>query len=331
MTFPVTHSIPSIAALLSEVASQYAIAPPTGGCFLNIGVNDTFLVRSARSQSVLRVYRHNLRTLDEIHYELEILQHLKAAGVAVAAPIARKEGRGDRFLTAIDAPEGQRWAAMFEFAPGRELEYGKGKPTEPVYRYGRMAASLHAATVDFASDRQRASLDLETLLAQPLRSIQTKLCDRLGRSSEWPYFSGLARKLRDAIAALPDLDWGFCHGDLHGGNAHIDGEIVTPFDFDCCGLGWRAYDLAVFKRDLRASGHPLEIWEAFLRGYGEVRALGERDRRAIELFVPVRHLWMLGLHVDNGDDWGFGWLGEEYLDRERKFLQDWEAEFGGML
>jgi Ser/Thr protein kinase RdoA (MazF antagonist) len=45
-----------------------------------------------------------------------------------------------------------------------------------------------------------------------------------------------------------DLEVGSCHGDLHGWNAHIDQNMaLTVYDFDCCGVGWRAYDIAVFR------------------------------------------------------------------------------------
>ncbi|WP_429842749.1 hypothetical protein [Brevibacillus sp. FIR094] len=40
-----------------------------------------------------------------------------------------------------------------------------------------------------------------------------------------------------------------CHGDLQGNfNTNFcDDNTYTHFDFDLCGYGWRAYDLAAFK------------------------------------------------------------------------------------
>ncbi len=43
------------------------------------------------------------------------------------------------------------------------------------------------------------------------------------------------------------------------------------------------------------------------------------------LFVLIRHLWLLGLHTSNGDDWGYAWLDRHYFDRGLKFLREWEA------
>ncbi|MDQ3899105.1 MAG: hypothetical protein M3319_01135, partial [Actinomycetota bacterium] len=39
----------------------------------------------------------------------------------------------------------------------------------------------------------------------------------------------------------------------------------------------------------------------------------------------IRHLWLLGLHTSNGDDWGYAWLDRHYFDRALTFLREWEA------
>jgi hypothetical protein len=45
----------------------------------------------------------------------------------------------------------------------------------------------------------------------------------------------------------------------------------------------------------------------------------------VPLFVLIRHLWLLGLHTSNGDDWGYAWLDRHYFDRGLTFLREWEA------
>jgi len=76
-----------------------------------------------------------------------------------------------------------------------------------------------------------------------------------------------AAKVRHRIEAVqPQLNFGFCHGDLHGGNAAFDGDTITMFDFDCCGVGWRAYDIAVYRwlLDMRST---TSNWKPFLDAY----------------------------------------------------------------
>ena len=92
--------------------------------------------------------------------------------------------------------------------------------------------------------------------------------------------------------------------------------IYTHYDFDLCGYGWRAYDLAEFRlaREVRL-GHDAEkleqLWSAFIDGYHTVRKLKEKDWKSVPLFVGVRQLWLMGLclrdpsivgSIDFGDD-----------------------------
>jgi Ser/Thr protein kinase RdoA (MazF antagonist) len=96
------------------------------------------------------------------------------------------------------------------------------------------------------------------------------------------------------------LQAGFCHGDLHGGNAHRDqAQTQTFFNFDACGMGWRAYDIAVFRWSARLRRKEQERWEAFLRGYTEERSLRTLDIQAVPFFVAIRHVWLLGIHTSN--------------------------------
>jgi Ser/Thr protein kinase RdoA (MazF antagonist) len=322
-SFPVTYSILSVEALATEVLSHYDIAPPLTCQLLHRGLNDTFLVNTPEAKYILRAYRAGWRSLSEILYELEILLHLKHAGLPVAAPIARKDGN---LTGTVMAPEGLRYLVLFTHAPGKGLAY-EAEAENEAYLYGKTAAKLHAASDAFQSSHQRFVLNLEHLLDQPLQAIEPLMAHR---PEDWDYLMQLAEKLRLRVQAIPldRLETGFCHGDFHGGNAHLDqDQTLTFFDFDCCGLGWRAYDLAVFRWGARLSEKDKERWPAFLRGYTEARPLSETDIQATSYFVAIRHIWLLGLHTGNGQDWGFGWMNDRYFDHFLKFFREWEAEF----
>ena len=161
---------------------------------------------------------------------------------------------------------------LFSYAVGKEPNYEPIEESQG-YLYGRSAAQIHAASDDFESHHQRFALDLDHLLAKPLQSIQPLLHHR---PEDWAYLQALAARLQQDVLKLPpeQLERGFCHGDFHGGNVHIapDGTH-TFFDFDCCGVGWRAYDLAIYRWGTNWDGKTKEPWEHFLRGYQEVRQL----------------------------------------------------------
>lgn len=109
-------------------------------------------------------------------------------------------------------------------------------------------------------------------------------------------------------------------------NQGLNDRQVTFFDFDCCGPGWRAYDIAVFRWSIELSKGGETLWESYLEGYTRNRAIHELDMEAIPLFVAIRHIWLLGLHVHLGADFGSGWLNKQYFDRNMSFLKKWVDE-----
>lgn len=324
-SFPVTHSILSAKALSEAVVADYALATSTECLLFRMGLNDTYLLKTKDTPHVLRIYRRGRRSLSEIHYELEVLLHLQRAGIAVSAPVRRQDGT---LVGTIIAPEGVRYMALSTYAPGKEPTYDTADDDE-AYVYGKVAAQIHTATETFQSQYPRVALDLEHFIEIPLRSIQPLLAHR---PEDWEYLQTLSETLRRQVMQIPlsSLEQGFCHGDFHGGNAHIqDDKTLTMFDFDCCGVGWRAYDIAVFRWGARLRKKEQEQWPAFLRGYRDERYISELDVHATPYFVALRHLWLLGLHTGNRQDWGIGWMNDAYFDDALKFLREWEAEHLG--
>lgn len=321
--FPVHHSTLSADALSMKVLRDYNVGIPTECTLLTRGLNDTYVVVTDDGKFVLRIYRKAWRSESEILFELEALLHLAGKGVSVSAPIRRKDGR---ITGIVAAPEGPRYIVLFSYAPGAEPTYERESEAES-YLYGKVAAQIHAATDTFRGSFHRFSLDLDHLLTLPLRACEPLLAHR---PTDRTYLAGLAEKLRSLLQELPSsgLERGFCHGDLYGWNANLDDHnTLTVYDFDCCGMGWRAYDVAVFRWGARIRGKDQERWPSFIRGYTEQRPLNEVDLQAVPYFVAIRHFWLLGLHIGYSRDGGSGWLNDGYFDRALKFFREWETEF----
>jgi Ser/Thr protein kinase RdoA (MazF antagonist) len=87
---------------------------------------------------------------------------------------------------------------------------------------------------------------------------------------------------------------GFCHGDLNFSNAlrEADGEIAL-YDFEACGYGLLAYDLAVFRWTQQAVGAPEQAWREFVDGYRALCELPDWLRRLdAQLFgTEVERQW----------------------------------------
>ena len=63
-----------------------------------------------------------------------------------------------------------------------------------------------------------------------------------------PFLKAFIKELEQQIK-VNRTNWkrGLCHGEIYTGNIHRNElEALTIFDFDFCGYGWRAYDVASF-------------------------------------------------------------------------------------
>lgn len=322
--FPATYSTLSVSALAVDLLPNYAIGEIADCKLYSVGVNDTYQVRTKKGETYfLRVYRSGLRTRAEVEYELDMLEHLHRKGVAVAHPLVDQENRR---LLEVDAPEGQRFAVLFTQAVGIEPSYDEN-PEEMSHRYGQAVARIHNALQDFNSQHIRPHIDLQHLIEIPLVNIQPVLSRR---AEDWAYLQQFANAVSQHITALPAgaLELGACHGDLQGYHAHIANDgTLTFYDFDFCGSGFRAYDLAVFRWCGRLSDKELVWWEPYLRAYRELRPLADLDLQAVPLFICARHIWHMGLHTGNASDWGYGDLNDAYFDKRLKWLRELEADY----
>jgi Ser/Thr protein kinase RdoA (MazF antagonist) len=314
----VSRSVLDATALAAWAAANYALLAPVQCRFLRAGMNDTYLLEDATNRSILRVYRQGWRTEGEVAGELAFLRRLAAAGVAVAEPLAGRDGR-DVFTLA--APEDTRLVVRFAFAEG-VLPVGSVQNSRLL---GRALAELHAASNGITLSGARPRLDLDLLLGRPVSVLLQVLA---GRADQVALLCALADRLSEAVEQrAPSLDAGPLHGDPHEGNARLDAHgRVTWFDFDLCGEGWRAYDLAVYRMAMRGRGST-EGWTAFLAGYQERRPLAQADTDAVPIFVAVRDIWHLAYHLGNaqrGGEWW--WLDGAYLEQRLQTMRNWARE-----
>lgn len=323
-SFPVTYSTLSVQALVADVLPEYGVDDAVNCEFYSTGFNDTYRVKTARgSMFYLRAYRLPWRSLADIEYELDALDHLHRQRVSVIRPLPRQDGQ---FIRAVPAPEGQRYIAVFTEAPGKEITYDEN-PERVAYTYGQAVARIHNAVQDFTSPHARFHIDLDYLIDTPLRNIEPFLSHR---ADPWAYLQQFAATLRQRILDLPAnaLEQGFCHGDMQGYHAHVAADgTLTFLDFDCCGFGYRAYDLAVFRWCGRLEEQEEVRWEPYLRGYREIRPLNDLDVLAVPLFVGARYIWHMGVHTQNAPDWGCGFLNDKYFDRRLDQLRAVETDY----
>lgn len=297
---------------------HYDLAASSACKFYVLGLHDNYLLESGTQKFILRIYRNDWRSDEEVRFELDLLDFLGNQSAPVAAPLRTKSGE---LLFTIDSPEGKRVAALFHFAagcaPGNEIS------TEESALLGRTIAGIHRITDAFYTPYQRPRLDLPYLLDCSLAAIES-FVDAETRA----YLGKLQGWLGDRLAPLakqPGL-FGMCIGDVNPTNFHItELQQLTVFDFDQCGYGYRAFEIGKFISSI----HPLKakdaIADAFIEGYQQVRALSQTEVGAIPYFEMVSVIWVMAINALNADRTGHKFLEKPFWDRRVALLKTLES------
>lgn len=316
---PVTQSVIAPHYLISHVLPEYPIGKVRSCVLSSHSFSDLYQVETENGRFVLRVYRHGRApNIEDLHFELELLRYIRDKGVGAAVPILRIDGA---WLTLIDAPEGRRYAALFEQAKGVPFT----QSDDHMRLYSRAVAEFHIATEDFSYRYHRPALTLHELIDKPLAQLAMLLRHR---PDDHQFLQRIANRASRNLQVMSDqLETGICHNDLHGGNAVIDESgNVTFFDFDECRRSWRAYEVAVILWSEHRSLSSAARYPAFMEGYQTRRRLKPVDRRAVPYFVIARHFWWIGTQITHAGWFGSAALTDDFWTQAVEFLQTWENE-----
>jgi Ser/Thr protein kinase RdoA (MazF antagonist) len=322
----VVYSTLSAAAVADFVSTHYNLPNSIECKLLYRGWNDIFEVgANGEARFIFRISKSRARGDADVASETAFLAYLDGAGIPVAAAIPTRDGS---LFTSTFFPEGRRPAVLFRYAEGRPSQARSS--AVDARANGVTLARIHDAAGGFdAGDSGRYRLDRDHLLHRPLSailaiddlsdSVRTGLVDLTGR-------------LCSALAERDGLSWTRCHGDCHGYNAHIAlqgpraGQAVF-FDFDEGGPGYLAYDLAVFLWNcvlFERKDHA--FWHAFIEGYRTISELSRADLEAVHLFVPIRHIWLVGEYASRIHEWGRQAVPADWIAAQLDFMLSWEKE-----
>jgi Ser/Thr protein kinase RdoA (MazF antagonist) len=325
-SFPVVYSTPRADAVADFVLAHYDLPGPVECKLLIRGWNDTFEVRAGGgARFIFRISKLRARGEADVASETAFLSFLDRLEIPVAAAVPTRDGS---LFTSVGFPEGQRPAVLFRYAEGRPSRAGSS--VADATANGVTLARIHDAADGFAAgDKGRYRLDLDHLLHRPLSYILALegLSDAVSVG-----LVDLTGRLSARVAERDGLSWTRCHGDCHGYNANIAlqgaraGQALF-FDFDESGPGYLAYDIAVFlhncvifERKQHAS------WHGFIEGYRSNRELPHADFEAVQLFVPIRHLWFTGEYASRIHEWGSQAVSADWIGAQLDFMLAWEKE-----
>jgi Ser/Thr protein kinase RdoA (MazF antagonist) len=167
------------------------------------------------------------------------------------------------------------------------------------------------------------------LLDDSLKKIAPFLKDR---KQDFLYLYDLVEQIKVGLKCLEKKPpfWVVCWGDPHSGNAHFTADNeVTLFDFDQCGYGWRAFDIAKFLQISLRTGISRKLRDAFLSGYQSIDQLTASELTSLQAFTQTAHIWMWAISLETAMLHNWSSLDDSYFSKRLSQLRnlnshDWQ-------
>lgn len=289
------------------IASHYDVLEPLHCKYYVLGLHDNYLFEDQQGKYILRIYRNDWRTFEDVRFELSLLDFLKANECPVAHPIPLKNGQ---LYFSISSPEGDRAAALFPYAegvaPGNNITILESK------LLGKAVANIHSTSDSYKPKHSRLTLDIDYLLDKSVHAIRPFL-----DSSNYAFISALQEDIKKSLPELPrDYPYyGICIGDVNLSNFHInEKQQITLFDFDQCGYGHRIFEIGKFISSIQTNDSKHKLTEAFLIGYQQVRKLSDDELYSLPYYVKISLIWVMAIHAYNANRIGHKWLEKPFWD-----------------
>jgi Ser/Thr protein kinase RdoA (MazF antagonist) len=309
--------------LLARALPLYGLPPDTPLTLLNRSENETWAV----GDLVLRLHRPGYHTAQEIASELAWLGGLQdLPGLNTVRPVAGTQG----LVTEVD----NRFIVAFARIPGQELQ-----PGDDLARWfaplGEITARLHLHARKWQPPPgfTRKRWDVGTILGPHPhwgRWRDAQGLDPAGTNLLTLATDTLAKTLH-AYGTGPG-SFGLIHADLRLANLMVHGDTLTAIDFDDCGFGWWAYDLAAALSFIETDPRLPDLIAAWVAGYTRIAPLNPRDRAMIPALIFLRRILLtawLATRADSDTAQALG--GPAYtqgtLELAERFLTDGLSAF----
>jgi Ser/Thr protein kinase RdoA (MazF antagonist) len=276
----------SLTLFAKELLKQYGITNAQVSC-INFEFNATFSVETeSGAKYALRININSSRTLENMKAEIEWVRHLnRTSGIHTPTPIATLK---DDYIAFGFHPESEREfrGVMYSWLDGEVL--GDEPTLSQLHEVGRSIAILHQESLDFALSTE-SSLptfnDFFWSTEDYLFSDKSVLSDQ-DRNLIKEAHDLIMRYTNELYATSPVH---IIHADFHGWNLMWNENQLSIFDFDDCGFGLEAQDLAVALYYLDTP----EQDAALLAGYKSVKPLPAYSDHQMKALLLQRRLMLL--------------------------------------
>ena len=308
----------SLTAFASDILKNYGIHDAKISC-INFEFNATFSVETdSGTKYALRININSTRTVENMKGEIEWVRHLnRTSGIHTPTPIATLND--EYIISGFHTDSNQTLhAVMYSWLEGEEL--GDEPTLEQLHEVGRAMAKLHQESAEFALSADAALPTFNDFFwgtEDYLFSNKSKLSDT---------DRALIKEAHDHIMKFTNELYvnspvHIIHADFHGWNLMWNDNRLSIFDFDDCGFGVEAQDLAVVLYYLDTPEQDVAI----LNGYRSVKPLPQYSDLAMKALLLQRRLLLLNYLFETKNQEHQEMLPaylEKSLERVKSFLTD---------
>lgn len=290
--------------------------------FLDHGENTTYRITLGPDRFMMRLARPGYHSDRGLLSEVEWLRSLSDAGFGVPDPVAHDHG----YLLRLERPGvPERRILVFRWVTGR---FAKKRSRRSVTLTARLLAQLHehAQTFEPSKNFERGDWNADTLLTEAhgkfLSWRHAQIPDGLHGLYE-EVNAALLERLRERERGGPR--W-LLHADLHRGNVLFEGDHAHAIDFDDCGFGHPAVDVAIVLGATWAKDYE-DAWSNFCRGYLDVAGALPFTKPMVREQFLTRAVQMVGWLADRGRDIPeFKKIATERAQAYEPYLRAWLSE-----
>ena len=283
---PAEEQQKSLTAFAHELLTNYGISNAKVSC-INFEFNATFSVETEIGvKYALRVNINSTRTIKNMMAEIEWVRQLnRTSGINTPTPIATL--KDDFIVSAVHPESGQTLSAvMYSWLEGEEI--GDEPTSDQLLEVGTAIALLHQESSDFvlSSRSELPTFDDFFWGTEDFLFSEKSRLSVADRSLIQEAHDRIMAYTRDLYETSPVH---IIHADCHGWNLMWHEGRVSIFDFDDCGFGVQAQDLAVALYYLDTP----EQEQALLAGYASVKPLPTYSENAMKALLLQRRLFLL--------------------------------------